>query len=158
MSQAGALRAAHYNSNFLPQGVKAESYDPWVNALRDSGRNPDDYRVGIIRSILVTDDKASDWEPVRASERYRMQLYRKFFEESGEGFGRKGEQVPQAWIVGDVDHCVAELKHFIRTFGITDIVSMAVPPGLRAGDMSDSLERLFTEVVPRVKLELQSDA
>ena len=82
----------------------------------------------------------------------------KFFEESGEGFGRKGEQVPQAWIVGDVDHCVAELKHFIRTFGITDIVSMAVPPGLRAGDMSDSLERLFTEVVPRVKLELQSDA
>ena len=158
MSQAGALRAAHYNSNFLPQGVKAESYDPWVNALRDSGRNPDDYRVGIIRSILVTDDKASDWEPVRASERYRMQLYRKFFEESGEGFGRKGEQVPQTWIVGDVDHCVAELKHFIRTFGITDIVSMAVPPGLRAGDMSDSLERLFTEVVPRVKLELQSDA
>ena len=158
MSQAGALRAAHYNSNFLPQGVKAESYDPWVNALQDSGRNPDDYRVGIIRSILVTDDKASDWEPVRASERYRMQLYRKFFEESGEGFGRKGEQVPHAWIVGDVDHCVAELKHFIRTFGITDIVSMAVPPGLRAGDMSDSLERLFTEVVPRVKLELQSDA
>ena len=40
MSEAGALRAAHYNTNFLPQGVKAESYDPWVNALQDSGRNP----------------------------------------------------------------------------------------------------------------------
>ena len=80
MSEAGALRAAHYNTNFLPQGVKAESYDPWVNALQDSGRNPDDYRVGIIRSILVTDDKAKDWAPVRASERYRMQLYRQFFE------------------------------------------------------------------------------
>jgi hypothetical protein len=62
--------------------------------------------------------------------------------------------VPQAWIVGDVDHCVAELKQFIRTFGITDIVSMAVPPGMRAGDMSDSLERLFTQVVPRLKQEL----
>jgi hypothetical protein len=45
----------------------------------------------------------------------------------------------------------------VRTFGITDIVSMAVPPGLRAGDMSASLERLFTEVVPRVKRELQAD-
>jgi hypothetical protein len=33
---------------------------------------------------------------------------------------------------------------------------MAVPPGLRAGDMSASLERLFTEVVPRVKRELQA--
>ena len=157
MSEAGALRAAHYNTNFLPQGVKAESYDPWVNALQDSGRNPDDYRVGIIRSILVTDDKAKDWAPVRASERYRMQLYRQFFEESGEGFGRKGEQVPQTWIVGDVEHCVAELKHFIQTFGITDIVSMAVPPGMRTGDMHDSLERLFTQVVPRLKQELQND-
>ena len=63
MSEAGALRVARYNTNFLPQGVKAESYDPWVGALPRDGRNPADYRVGIIRSILVTDDKASDWEP-----------------------------------------------------------------------------------------------
>ena len=158
MSEAGALRAAHFDCNFLPQGVKAESFDPWIDALQQSGRDPADYRVGIIRSILVTDDKAKDWEPVRTSERYRMQLYRKFFEESGEGFGRKGEPVPQAWIVGDADHCVAELKHFIRTFGITDIVSMAVPPGLRTSDMSDSLERLFTQVVPRLQQELQNEA
>ena len=154
MSEAGALRSAHYNTNLLHQGVKAESYDPWVNALQSSGRNPADYRVGIIRSILVTDDKASDWEPVRASERYRMQLYRRLFEESGEGFGRSGEQVPQTWIVGDVDHCVEEIKHFVRNFGITDIVSMAVPPGMRAADMTNSLQRLFTQVVPRVKHEL----
>ena len=71
-----------------------------------------------------------------------------------EGFGEKGEQVPQTWIVGDVDHCVDELKKFITDFGITDIVTMAVPPGMRADDMSVSLERLFTQVVPRVKAEL----
>ena len=53
MSEAGALRAAHYNTNFLPQGVRTESYDPWVNALQSDGRNPADYRVGIIRSILA---------------------------------------------------------------------------------------------------------
>ena len=57
---------------FFTSRRQAESYDPWVNALQDSGRSPADYRVGIIRSILVTDDKASDWEPVRTSERYRM--------------------------------------------------------------------------------------
>ena len=63
--------------------------------------------------------------------------------------------MPQTWIVGDIDHCVDEIKAFVRSFGITDIVSMAVPPGMRAGDMSQSLERLFTQVVPRVKQELQ---
>ena len=37
---------------------------------------------------------------------------------------------------------------------ITDIVSMAVPPGMRADEMQTSLEKLFTEVVPRVKAEV----
>jgi alkanesulfonate monooxygenase SsuD/methylene tetrahydromethanopterin reductase-like flavin-dependent oxidoreductase (luciferase family) len=154
MSEAGARRAAQYKTNFLPQGLKHRSYDPWVEAISESGRKVDDYRVGIIRSILVTEDKAADWPLVRAAERYRMALYNRFFEESGEGFGEQGEPVPQTWIVGDVDHCVNELKGFISKFGITDIVSMAVPPGMRADQMAPSLERLFREVVPRLKAEL----
>lgn len=156
MSEQGAARAAKYNTNFLPQGVKKRSFDPWVDELKSTGREPRDYRVGIIRSILVTDDQEADWIPVRAAERYRMALYKQFYDESGEGFGDSGEQVPQTWIVGDVDHCVEELKQFIQTFGITDIVSMAVPPGMRAEQMSASLERLFTQVVPRLKAELAS--
>lgn len=154
MSEAGAKRAAHYNTNFLPQGLKKRSFDPWVAALQDSNRNPQDYRVGIIRSILVTDDQGTDWNLVRAAERYRMELYNQFFKESGEGIGERGEPVPQTWVVGDVEHCVETLKTFIEDFGITDIVTMAVPPGLRAEQMSPSLERLFTQVVPRLKAEL----
>lgn len=153
MSEAGALRAAHYNTNFLPQGLKAKSFDPWVDALQSSGREPQNYRVGIIRSILVTDDSSADWPLIRAAEKYRMALYQRFYEESGEGFGEQGEPVPQTWIVGNVDHCVAELQQFIDTFGITDIVSMAVPPGLRSAQMQPSLEKLFTEVVPRLKAQ-----
>lgn len=151
MSEAGALRAAGYDTNFLPQGLRKRSFDPWVEALTGSGRNPRDYRVGIIRSILVTDDRNTDWPVIRAAERYRMALYQRFFEESGEGFGERGEPIPQTWIIGDVAHCVEELIAFIRDFGITDIVTMAVPPGLRAVQMGRSLERLFTQVVPEVK-------
>lgn len=151
MSEPGAERAARYNTNFLPQGLRKRSFDPWVEALSSSGRNPRDYRVGIIRSILVTDDRNTDWPVVRAAERYRMALYQKFFEESGEGFGERGEPIPQTWIIGDVDQCVEELVAFISEFGITDIVTMAVPPGLRAEQMGTSLERLFKEVVPEVK-------
>lgn len=154
MSEAGAARAAHYNTHFLPQGLRKRSYDPWVQALADSGRSPSDYRVGIIRSILVTDDRDSDWPIVRAAERYRMALYEQFFKESGEGLGERGEPVPQTWIVGDIQHCVEEILGFVRTFGITDIVSMAVPPGLRPEQMGSSLERLFKEVAPRVKAAL----
>jgi len=153
MSEAGAVRAARYGTNFLPQGMRGRSFDPWVDALRADGRNPADHRVGIIRSVLVTDDRDTDWPLVRAAEKYRMALYQRFFEESGEGFGDPADAIPQTWIVGDVQHCVDELKRFIDTFGITDIVTMAVPPGLRAEQMGASLERLFREVVPRVKAQ-----
>ncbi len=156
MSEPGALRAAHYNTHFLPQGARASSYDPWVSAVQAAGRRPKDHRVGIIRSILVTDEQGTDWSLVRAAERYRMALYQRFFSESGdEGFG-SSEPVPQSWIVGDVQHCVAAILEFIAEFGITDIVTMAVPPGLRAEQMAPSLERLFTQVVPQVKAELAS--
>jgi len=155
MSEPVALRAAHYDTNFLPQGLRKKSFDPWVEALQSTDRKTSDKRVGIIRSILVTDDRSADWPVIRAAEKYRMELYNRFFEESGEGFGETGEPVPQTWVVGDVEHCVAELKSFIREFGITDIVTMAVPPGLRADQMGDSLQLLFSEVVPRLKAELK---
>ncbi len=151
MSEAGAARAARYGTHFLPQGLKRASFDPWVAALEADGRDPADYRVGIIRSVLVTDDRNTDWPVVRAAERYRMALYQRFFEESGQGLGERGEAIPQTWIIGDVDHCVSEIEAFIAAFGITDIVTMAVPPGLRAEQMATSLERLFKEVVPQVK-------
>lgn len=80
-----------------------------------------------------------------------MRFYEKVFEESGEG-----EQVPQRWIVGDVEECVDQLKEFVTTFGITDIVTMAVPPGLRPSQMARSLESLFAEVVPSLKAELSA--
>lgn len=157
MSRAGALRAAHYQTNFLPQGLRAEAYEPWVAAHREAGRPRSDYRVGIIRSILVTDDRSADWPVVRAAEKYRMELYNRFFRESGEGFGATGEPVPQTWIVGDVQTCVEQIIDFVTEFGMTDIVTMAVPPGLRAEQMADSLEALFTKVVPEVRRRLSNN-
>ena len=155
MSEPGALRAAHYNTHFLPQGGREKSYDPWLAKLKEDGRDPTDHRIGILRSILVTENKQEDWPLIRAAEKYRMRFYEKVFEESGEGFG-EGEQVPQRWIVGDVEECVDQLKEFVTTFGITDIATMAVPPGLRPSQMARSLERLFAEVVPSLKAELSA--
>lgn len=154
MSEAGALRAARYGTHFLPQGLKAKAFDPWVQAVARAGRDSSAHRVGIIRSILVTDDRATDWPLVRAAERYRMVLYNRFFAESGQGFGEIGEAIPQTWVVGNVAACVDELERFVRAFGITDIVTMAVPPGLRPEQMGDSLERLFRDVLPALRARL----
>lgn len=151
MSEAGALRAARYGTNFLPQGRKSGSFDPWVKAVQAAGRTTSQHRVGIIRGILPTPDAARDWPPIRVAERYRMELYTRFFQESGEGLGGKGEPVPQTWVVGTVDQCVDELVSFIRVFGITDIVTWGLPPGIPVSQMQAPLELLIREVIPRVR-------
>jgi alkanesulfonate monooxygenase SsuD/methylene tetrahydromethanopterin reductase-like flavin-dependent oxidoreductase (luciferase family) len=154
MSEAGAQRAARFDCNLLPQGPRAMVLDPWRQTLVKSGRDPSTYRVGIIRSCLVTDDVDRDWPRVRAAERYRAQVYRSFTEGTGAGgvVGNTDDvRIPQTWVVGNVEHCVAQLSAFIREFGITDLVTWAVPPGLRPDDMHTSLERFFRDVAPRLK-------
>ena len=89
---------------------------------------------------------------VRAGERRRMEVYSRFREEAGGHGGVAGivaeERIPQTWIVGNVDHCVAELAAFIREYGLTDIVTWAVPPGMRPEQMNHSLERFARDVAP----------
>jgi alkanesulfonate monooxygenase SsuD/methylene tetrahydromethanopterin reductase-like flavin-dependent oxidoreductase (luciferase family) len=155
MSEAGALRAARVGANLLPQGPRAPSLDAWAAALRADGRDPAAYRIGIIRSCLVTDDRERDWGAVRIAERRRMEVYNRFREEAGGHGGVAGitdeQRIPQTWVVGNVDHCVAELAAFIEEYGLTDIVTWAVPPGMRPEEMSPSLERFARDVAPRLR-------
>ncbi len=153
MSAAGAQRAARFDCHLLPQGPRDQVLDPWLSALSDSGRDPAAYRVGIIRSCLVTDDPQRDWPAVRAAERYRGELYSRFFAEAGRYmvFTRDAPRIPQTWVVGDVNRCVAELSSFIADHGITDLVSWAVPPGMTPEQMNPSLERFARDVAPRLR-------
>ena len=41
--------------------------------------------------------------------------------------------------------------HMVREYGITDLVTWAVPPGMRPEQMNGSLERFVRDVAPRVK-------
>ena len=155
MSEAGAARAARFAANLLPQGPRAQTLDAWSARVRAGGGDPDAFRVGIIRSCLVTDDRERDWAQVRLAERRRMELYNRFRAEAGGHGGVAGiteaERIPQTWVVGSVDHCVAELSAFIEDYRLTDIVSWAVPPGLRPQDMNESLERFARDVAPRLR-------
>ena len=151
MSTSGAQRAARFDANLLPQGPREQVLDPWLAATRAAGRPA--RRVGIIRSCFVTDDPERDWPRVRAAERYRGELYNRFFAESGQqrSWHRNEDRIPQTWVVGNVDQCVTELSRFIADHEITDLVTWAVPPGMRPTDMNPSLERFAREVAPRLR-------
>jgi len=153
MSEAGARRAARFGANLLPQGTRSEVLDPWREDMAAAGQDPDTRRIGIIRSCLVTDDPERDWPAVKRAERYRMEVYLRFNRESGDGLSSTTDvgRIPQSWVIGDVDHCVRELTAFVTEFGITDLVTWAVPPGMTTDQMNPHLEKFVKEVAPRLK-------
>ena len=149
MKEPGAQRAARFGTHLLPQGRRDEVLDPWREAVGADGRDPSDYRVGIIRSVYVTDDRDRDWPIIRDAERFRMGVYTKFMAETPDDYGWGGSgSIPQNVIVGTADECVAELKSFITEFGITDIATSGLPPGIDPEFMAGNLERLANDVIP----------
>jgi alkanesulfonate monooxygenase SsuD/methylene tetrahydromethanopterin reductase-like flavin-dependent oxidoreductase (luciferase family) len=159
MSEPGAMRAAHHNTNLLPQGASNVVLEPWQAELRATGRNPADYRVGIIRGVFVTDDVEREWEAVvKPAERYRRQVYAGFMDESTDEIAMSGATPlnPLVWTVGSVDHCVNELTSFMIEQHVTDLVTWGGPPGLAPSAMNASLERFAKEVVPQVRINVDA--
>jgi alkanesulfonate monooxygenase SsuD/methylene tetrahydromethanopterin reductase-like flavin-dependent oxidoreductase (luciferase family) len=154
MKEAGALRAARYDTHLLPQGSRSEVLDPWRAELQRSGRDPGDYRIGVARGILVTDDRERDWPPIRDAERYKMSVYERFFTETPDTYtfaNKDARPIPQTWIVGDAAHCVTELRAFIDEYGVTDIGMPGLPPGIDPQFMAGNLERIAAEVLPQLR-------
>ena len=153
MSEAGAHRAARLDLHLLPQGDEKVVIEPWKADLEASGRSPSDYRIGMIRSVLVTDDPERDWPPVREAERYKARRYTEWVRGSGDDvtmFDPDAENIPQQWIVGDEAHVATELQAFIDRYGLTDVTSWACPPGLSPEVMNESLERFAKGVRPNL--------
>jgi alkanesulfonate monooxygenase SsuD/methylene tetrahydromethanopterin reductase-like flavin-dependent oxidoreductase (luciferase family) len=61
------------------------------------------------------------------------------------------DAIPQSVIVGDADEVTGELQQFIDTYGITDIASSGLPPGIDPDYMAANLERLARDVLPRLR-------
>jgi alkanesulfonate monooxygenase SsuD/methylene tetrahydromethanopterin reductase-like flavin-dependent oxidoreductase (luciferase family) len=154
MTEAGARRTGRLGLNLLPQGTPRAVLDPWRAEMTAQGRNPDQYRVGIIRGVLVSDDLERDWPRLREAERYKMQCYAEWIGTSGDSYTfMDSEQapIPQTWLMGDAATVLKGLREFIAEHGLTDIVTFGNCPGVRADVLNPSLERLAREVLPKLR-------
>ena len=160
-SRAGAERAARFDTHLLPQGPRHAVLDPWQAQLTATNRRPEDYRVGIIRGVFVTDDAEREWAPIAVAEKYRRDVYVGLIKASGDHGPRTDGPRPAVplnplqWTVGDVEHCVAELTEFMREHRVTDLVTWGAPPGMAPSVMNASLERFARNVVPRVRAAVE---
>jgi len=151
MSTPGALRAARFGTNLLPQGKRADVLDPW----REEADDAESKRVGIIRSFYVSDDRERDWPVIKAAERFRMSVYDQFMTDTPDDYGwREPGGIPQHAFMGTVEECVEEIVTFVHEFGVTDIATSGLPPGVDPEFMAANLDRLANEVLPQVRTRL----
>ena len=69
---------------------------------------------------------------------------------------RMVRQFRRLGLLVNVTECVDQLEAFVRAFGITDLVTMAVPPGMPVDALNHSHEQLFKVVVPQLKARLNA--
>jgi alkanesulfonate monooxygenase SsuD/methylene tetrahydromethanopterin reductase-like flavin-dependent oxidoreductase (luciferase family) len=81
-----------------------------------------------------------------------MGVYGTFMAETPDdyGWGTEGG-IPQNVIVGTAEEVVTQLREFIDLYGITDIATSGLPPGIDPEFMGANLERLAADVIPHLR-------
>jgi len=92
---------------------------------------------------------------IRSAERFRMSVYDTLMRATPDEYGwREPGGIPQGSFMGTPDDCVAEMVSFAQEFGITDIASSGLPPGVDPDFMNANITRLAEEVLPMVRKQL----
>ena len=171
MGEPGARRAARFDAHLLPQGDRRAVLDPWHAELTARGRNATDYRVGIARPLVVSDDPAAAAASSQgvalakvaaggAIPHESMRVYETWMRELSPTDRMKtqliegdhdGTLIPQDAFIGTADACVAEALRMHREFGITDIIVPGFTGAQPAERVDANLTRLAREVLPALR-------
>jgi alkanesulfonate monooxygenase SsuD/methylene tetrahydromethanopterin reductase-like flavin-dependent oxidoreductase (luciferase family) len=148
-----ARRAARLGLHLLPQADRTGGYDAWLDELEKLGRDPRDYRVGLIKSWFLADNGRDDplWQTVRERERYRMSTYAPWL---AAGYTRPGPgavPIDQGHMVGSPGEIIEQIDALLKFLPLTDLMSWGTPPGLDPEVMNPGLERFAREVMPHFR-------
>jgi alkanesulfonate monooxygenase SsuD/methylene tetrahydromethanopterin reductase-like flavin-dependent oxidoreductase (luciferase family) len=152
-AEPAARRAARLGLHLLPQADRVGGYDAWEDECRKQGRDPRDYRIGLIKSWFITDEGRDDalWQTIRERERYRGGTYAPWI---AAGYTRpRADSVPidQGYMIGSPAEVIAGIDEAAKQMPLTDIISWATPPGMDPEEMNPRLERFARDVMPHFR-------
>jgi alkanesulfonate monooxygenase SsuD/methylene tetrahydromethanopterin reductase-like flavin-dependent oxidoreductase (luciferase family) len=152
-AEPAARRAARFGCHLLPQADRVGGYEAWLDELPRHGRDPRDYRVGLIKSWFVSDHGRDDpvWETIRERERYRGSTYAPWL---AAGYTRPRENsvpIDQGYMIGSPAEVISQIDEATKELPLTDIIGWATPPGVDSAVMNPYLERFAREVMPHFR-------
>jgi len=159
-------RAARHGYHFMGTGGagQQETYDA---ALREFGRNPDDYNIGQLRTVFVAARHESAWDAAEAGAHYMLGCYGKWFAEANDLPGDSGgAAMPpigefrrsdtsalfgEPLVIGTPDEVTSMLEDYFARTRVTHLVMAMALPGVDAKKVSSSMRLFAKEVMPHFR-------
>lgn len=153
-SEPAARRAARLSLHLLPQGDRRGAYEPWIEELAKLGKNPADYRIGLIKPWFIAESREDPtWREVAERERYRWGTYRPWIAAANFAAPPPGEPTPidQSYMVGSPASLVEQIERVREFLPVTDFIGWGTPPGMDPARMNPYIERFAAEVIPHFR-------
>jgi alkanesulfonate monooxygenase SsuD/methylene tetrahydromethanopterin reductase-like flavin-dependent oxidoreductase (luciferase family) len=152
-AEPAARRAARFGLHLLPQADRTGGYEAWLDELGRQGRDPRDYRIGLIKSWFLSELGRDDplWSTIRERERYRGQTYAPWL---AAGYVRPGPNavpIDQGYMIGSPAEIIRQIDALTRDLPVTDLISWGTPPGMDPLEFNPRLERFALEVMPHFR-------
>jgi len=142
-----------------------QTYDA---ALRDAGRNPDDFNIAQLRTVFVAPRRAAAWDAAEAGAHYMMSCYGKWFAEANDlpGDAGYGASLPpvsklrdsetaalfgEPLIIGTPDEATAMIEDYQARTRVTHLVMAMALPGADLKKVAASLRLFAKEVMPHFR-------
>jgi probable F420-dependent oxidoreductase len=153
-SRAAIRRAARFGCHLLPSPSKEfDVVETYHAALREYGRDPDNFRIKGFSSMFCTEDPARSWEELKEHFLYQHNLYRQWYRSAGDSTAPDVKDADQLsrnnYFVGTPDECDKEIREHQRNLSAEEFIFWAHPPGFPVEKSTPSIELFAKEVIPR---------
>ena len=151
----GTERAAKYGDGFMAVGGPTpDLFASYVAALQAQGKPTTDLRLaGGFFWLIPSADPEKTWAEAAPHVIYQLNLYSKWFEESGFPILPHIQDEAHLKATGifnvvDVDTCIAMLRGFADAVPLTHYYAFVVPPGMPPSWAQPHLELFADKVIP----------
>ena len=129
--------------------------EAYHTALREYGRDPNNFRIKGFSSMFCTEDPARSWEELKEHFLYQHNLYRQWYRSAGDSTAPDVADADQlsrdSYFVGTPDECEKAIREYQRSLSAEEFIFWAHPPGFPVEKSALSIELFAKEVIPRFR-------
>ena len=160
-------RAARNSYHLMGTGP-IEQQQIYDDALREAGKNPEDFNIAQLRTVFVAPKREKAWDAAEAGTHHMLTYYGKWFSEANDLPGDQafGQGIPpvgelrdadsaslfgEPLIIGTPDEAIEMIEDYERRTRFTHLVMATLLPGVEPKLVRRSLQLFANKVMPQFR-------